>query len=409
MGFCSFFAYKQPPRRRHAAKILAFLSDFEVDDKIGQRTGVCHEPGTLPGCICIWQWMPVLQYSRRRDASAAIVWVERTFYNPSNRPVVHASSPAAAPSNAPDLLRQDRAYQNAAAQFYSAQLDAARVSFQAIAEDAASPWRGIARYLVARTLVREAFLTATNGPDDPMAGFNPDLMKQAQHQLEAMRGEHLPGVSPHSAQSLLNLVRIRTETQSRLREMSAALAAPKTDPYYKQDLEDLTWFLNLKLDSLAIRETISDAAFDIKRPENDYRPLTREEKLPGFEKAFNDIANLRSVSPLIDWLVTFQSPSEAAKKHAIAEWKRMGGTPWLVAAIMKASSSDPAASGLPQKLQYQAGPGVGFHALMAILRNPGLRPYLDGGVQRSTSYDFVESYSDNWWCSVFLRGSPFFS
>jgi len=53
---------------------------------------------------------------------------------------------------------------------------------------------------------------------------------------------------------------------------------------------------------------------------------------------------------------------------------------------------------LPQKLQKQAGAGVGFHPLMAILRNPGLRPYLNGGVQRSASYDFVESYADNWWC-----------
>ncbi len=53
---------------------------------------------------------------------------------------------------------------------------------------------------------------------------------------------------------------------------------------------------------------------------------------------------------------------------------------------------------LPQKLQQEAGAGVGFHPLMTILRNPGLRPYLDGGVQRSASYDFVESYADNWWC-----------
>lgn len=54
---------------------------------------------------------------------------------------------------------------------------------------------------------------------------------------------------------------------------------------------------------------------------------------------------------------------------------------------------------LPYKIRQQAGTGVGFHPLMAILRNPGLRPYLDGGVQRFYSYDFVESYGDNWWCS----------
>lgn len=65
----------------------------------------------------------------------------RALSYPANRPDIHPSSPAVAPSNAPALLRQDRAYQIAAAQFYSAQLDAARVSFQTIAEDAASPRR----------------------------------------------------------------------------------------------------------------------------------------------------------------------------------------------------------------------------------------------------------------------------
>ena len=490
---------------------------------------------------------------------------------PANRPVIHPFSPAVAPSRTPALLSQDRAYQLAAAQFYSAQFNLARASFRAIAQDAASPWRDISRYLIARSLIREAFLTATGDTDDVGASFNPDLMKQAQHQLESMRDQHLAGISPHAVQSLLNLVRIRTEPQQRLREISLALVEPNPDPYYKQDLGDLMWYLNARLDSLPVRENTSDFAFHVDRAQNDYRPLTLEQKLPGFEKAFHDVADLRSVSPLIDWLITFQSPSDAAKKHAAAEWQRTGGTPWLTAAIMKASSSDPLtprlidAAGripssspawltvtyhrerllidmgkieqagietdaimpvveqkgsesavnlftglrmrtakkldealadaprkilertsqqqssvdecldvmknpkrkydcrasnsavefsddvaavfnsetplatlaqaaqsralplplrqsvammtwvrsvllkndaiaaqmlplLPQKLQQQAGAGVGFRPLMAILRNPGLRPYLDGGVQRSASYDFVESYSDNWWC-----------
>jgi len=55
---------------------------------------------------------------------------------------------------------------------------------------------------------------------------------------------------------------------------------------------------------------------------------------------------------------------------------------------------------LPPNLQQQAVSGTGFHALVTIVRNPGLRPYLDAGVQRSYSYDFVESYRDNWWCEA---------
>ncbi len=500
-----------------------------------------------------------------------------TRYYPDKRPVIQASIPADTPANSPILLKQDRAYQIAATQFYTRQL-AARASFQAIAQDETSPWRGVARYLVARVLIREAFLGAKNGPDEVMASFDPDLMEQAQQELESMRKENLPGVPPHAVQSMLNLVRIRTEPQVRLREMSSALAGPKTDPYYQQDLGDLNWYLNGKLDgSLAIREDADDVDFNIEKPKGDYTPLTFEQKLPGFEKAYHGVVDLRSISPLIDWLVTFQSPSEAAKMHALAEWKRTGGTPWLAAAIMKTSSSNSSISELldaasripktspawltvtyhrerllietgkaqqaateidadmsaiqqagsdsavnlftglrmrsastldialansprkilertseesasvgeclyvmkdpkrkydckkvtsprefsgdaaaifndemplvtlaqsansstlppqlrqsvaimawvrsvllknemvaaqmlpllPVKLQQQAGAGVGFRPLMAILRNPGLRPYLDGGVQRSASYDFVESYSDNWWCGNWSNG-----
>jgi hypothetical protein len=53
---------------------------------------------------------------------------------------------------------------------------------------------------------------------------------------------------------------------------------------------------------------------------------------------------------------------------------------------------------LPAKLIQEAAPRSG--PLMTLLRNPGLRPYLDPGVQRSYSYDFVESYRDNWWCTT---------
>ena len=55
-------------------------------------------------------------------------------------------------------------------------------------------------------------------------------------------------------------------------------------------------------------------------------------------------------------------------------------------------------STLPQKVQAQAGAGTGFRPLVTLVRNPGLRPYLDAGVQRSYSFDFIESYHYNWWC-----------
>ena len=86
-----------------------------------------------------------------------------------------------------------------------------------------------------------------HAPGAATASLNPS----ADHQV--------PGISPHAVQSLLNLVRIRTEPQARLRELSVALSGPKPDPDYKQDLDDLTWYLNAKAaDSLPVREDAWD-------------------------------------------------------------------------------------------------------------------------------------------------------
>jgi hypothetical protein len=64
------------------------------------------------------------------------------------------------------------------------------------------------------------------------------------------------------------------------------------------------------------------------------------QKQPGFNKAFSDVADLRTLAPIIDWLITFQSPADGARRHTMAEWRRTGSTPWLLAALAKASPSD---------------------------------------------------------------------
>ena len=480
---------------------------------------------------------------------------DAVFSNCSQGPL---TLPAAAPANSSALLKADRAYQTAAAQFYGMRYADAGKAFDTIGQDADSPWRGIARYVEARCLVRQAFYSTGAGEWGSMASFDPALMKQAGALLQSLLGQDLPGISHRAVQSELDLVRIRIEPDAQLHELATALSGPATDPNYNQHLEDLNWYLNLQLDNSNLREDSQQTA----------NPLN-----PGaFSQAWLDQAKLRSSSALVDWLITFQSPANEAKDHAIAEWKSNHEPSWLLAAIAKASEKDtdapnlvvaagqikagsPAwesfayhrirllialgraeeartlldqtmpgirsggressanawlglrmrASGslneflayaprkiivkssesesaldecteamkdpkrnydcaqqvspvqfsadaasffntqaslatliesansnalpqqlrtslavmawvrcvllkddasagklfplLPQKLQQQAGAGTGFHAVMTLLRNPGLRPYLDPGVQRSYSYDFVESYSDNWWCA----------
>jgi hypothetical protein len=75
-----------------------------------------------------------------------------------------------------------------------------------------------------------------------------------------------------------------------------------------------------------------------------------------FSTTYRDLSELRSSSTLVDWLITFQSPAEEARKHAIAEWKKTGQLSWLVTALTKASSHDPEAAELVQAAG-QVAPG----------------------------------------------------
>jgi hypothetical protein len=74
------------------------------------------------------------------------------------------STPKVLPTNANALLRADRAYQIAAANFYSLQLPEALAEFDAISKDTSSPWQQIAAYMAARTMIREAWVKRVLGP-----------------------------------------------------------------------------------------------------------------------------------------------------------------------------------------------------------------------------------------------------
>ncbi len=70
------------------------------------------------------------------------------------------------PAPAEPQLQAEHAYQSAAAHFYSGAFDNAAEAFDAIAQDAASPWRELAPYLAARALVRQAMLGPAPGKVD---------------------------------------------------------------------------------------------------------------------------------------------------------------------------------------------------------------------------------------------------
>jgi hypothetical protein len=220
----------------------------------------------------------------------------------SNCNLTKSASPPAAPRDAPPLLRADRAYQSAAALFYARKYDEARLAFDAIGRDTASPWRPWSEYLAARAMIRKAFAFDKTGNDFSMdiASFDMPTMQQAQKMLEELLAHPPAGLPPGAVQGQLNFVRMRTEPDKRAAEICAALAGPEADPHLKQDLVDLDFILAKHM-------------------------------------------KLASNPPLLGWIDAMRHGS---RDQSLDRWRQSPTTPWLITAMMQADPKAPGTADL---------------------------------------------------------------
>ena len=143
--------------------------------------------------------------------------------------------PAASEQNA--LLRADRAYQIAAANFYATKFDDAAKSFDAIADDASSPWRTIAPYLAARSLLRKGSLAAEAEQGKP-------ALAEAEKRLKSIIDDRRLEKSHHAASRLLNLTRLRLRPEETVRNLAQAISKKGAAADFKQSVWDYTVLLD---------------------------------------------------------------------------------------------------------------------------------------------------------------------
>ncbi|HEV7859421.1 MAG TPA: hypothetical protein VGO91_12450 [Pyrinomonadaceae bacterium] len=241
--------------------------------------------------------------------------------------------PASAAPDAPALIRADRAYQIAAANFYAGNFDEAKKLFEAIAGDANSPWREKAAYLIARTLLRKASLGPDESKKESLAG--------AESQLNKVLKDGNLSASHHAASRLLNLVRVRLHPEDKLHELAHTLVQKDFDENLKQDLWDYTLLLD-------------DFVGDEQAGANDNKPPT----------------GLRS-DDVTDWIITFQSGGAGALDHSLQKWSRTGSLPWLVAALSKVPAGHTQVAALLEaaskvKSNSAAFANVSFHSIRLL-------------------------------------------
>jgi hypothetical protein len=207
--------------------------------------------------------------------------------------------PEGARADQDQLIRADRAYQIAAANFYSTGLDEAKQQFDAIARDSSSPWRDKAAYLGARSMLRKGSFADKPKEKRP-------ALSDAENRLNAiLKDNSLKAVQPAAAR-LLNLVRLRLHPEEAIHQLAQAIVKKDSGVDFKQSVWDYTVLLD---------KFLGDHDDDAVA------------KLP---------AGLTS-DDLTDWIITLQDGSPAAATHSFDRWQKTKSLPWLVAAITKAT------------------------------------------------------------------------
>ena len=120
--------------------------------------------------------------------------------------------------SAPRWLQLDREYQIAAALFYAGSYDQAVKAFDAIAATSDSPWRQIAPYLAARTIIRSA--TTAQKYREPL---DDQKLTEADSRLNKIRRNPLEPAFRKDVERLRQFVQIRTRPAAALEQIERRL------------------------------------------------------------------------------------------------------------------------------------------------------------------------------------------
>ncbi len=230
-------------------------------------------------------------------------------------------------ANFPDWLRQDRNYQIAATQFYKGDMVGARENFEKIAADENSVWKETAKFVTARTFIRQASFIQDVEDETAKATVQKDrieLLQQAADKLQTILADNSMNEFHESAHRLLGLVKYRMIPAERQKELADLLVRPTEDSNIYNDLTDYIWLLE---------NTAGNAADQGREFERVEAEKANKEYDYNYQLKLRDIPNDKRQQDLTDWLFTYQAAD--GFQHAFEKWKETGKLQWFVAAIIK--------------------------------------------------------------------------
>ena len=316
--------------------------------------------------------------------------------------------PQPVPATAPSWLRQERAYQIAAAKFYAADYPGALAAFQAIAADKSSPNAPLARYVVARVLIRQGVMGFDPNSVDAM---NPVLsehagdavqkpLQQARAQLEGILADPSMKAWQRQSRQLLDLVMLRVDPARQAEELAKRVTETPTN----------------RLDDATYKQAVIDLGYAYRGlPESAWPTIMHKGKVTsiepqsGFLRWIDDMYGSESPGQGeigLDQAIQRSRTDAQRRRDALETWRSTHGLEWLVAALTLAQPGDPddaeliaAANAVPPTSPAFAG--VTYHRLRLETSQPkgqvsyqevsALLPEIERTQSRSTFNLFLDT------------------
>lgn len=212
------------------------------------------------------------------------------------------SIPSPAAPELPQLIRDDRRYQIAAALFYSNSLEQALNAFKTISRDSSSAWWLISRYLVARTMLR-----MTEDPAQPPSAAG--LFEE----IDGILAD--PQLAPIHSMTLNLLSRngLRTTDRDYFHHLDNLVSSKHQGNGFREAL----WNYTTQYDHLIGAGDPNTLFPDPDAPKADPKLFESDE--------------------MSAWIFHFQSRDSSSGTYAIERWQQTHSLPWLMVALRHAT------------------------------------------------------------------------
>jgi hypothetical protein len=252
------------------------------------------------------------------------------YYGPEQKrpPTPLHLPPPATFNNA--LLKFDRQYQVAAANFYGGDFDTAASDLEQIARDPDSPWHKLAPYLVARCYIRKATVDAKGDNT-----FSQEPMRRAEERLLAVLADKSLASMHPAAQSLLDYVEARLHPDQRLHVIAGQLASG-AGKNLDRELFNYTFLLDHKLQDLSGSGEVKQA-IQAYRGQVDIYEVSDDMRVDAWR---TDANQSHSFDDLTDWVLTFQLGGALTNQYRFERWQATRSTPWLLSALVSMHTGD---------------------------------------------------------------------